>query len=47
MKFDNPSAPEGGDASNIAQGGDEKGAPAPKAQDMGMTTEPNETKVSV
>ena len=35
----------GGTASNTAQGGEEKGAPAPKAADMGATTEPNMSEV--
>jgi hypothetical protein len=36
----------GGDAGNIAQGGDEKGASAPKVEDMGSTTEPNTSTVT-
>lgn len=35
----------GGTASNIVAGGDEKGATAPKAADMGATTEPNMSEV--
>jgi len=35
----------GGTASNTAQGGEEKGAPAPTAADMGATTEPNMSEV--
>jgi len=35
----------GGNAGNIAQGGDEKGASAPKVEDMGSTTEPNMSTV--
>jgi len=36
----------GGNAGNIAQGGEEKGGSAPKPQDMGSTTEPNMSKVT-
>ena len=31
----------------MTKGGDEKGAPAPKVEDMGATTEPNTSSVAV
>jgi hypothetical protein len=42
-----PKAPQKGKAHPMGNSADEKGKPAPKAKDMGSTTEPNETKVSV
>ena len=36
-----------GAAPSVSKGGDEKGAPAPKVEDMGATTEPSTSNVSV
>ena len=36
-----------GAAPSVSKGGDEKGAPAPKAADMGATTVPNTSTVAV